>query len=60
MLFDIDVYLKGYAGGLVLSRLKSLYIGLLGGDPDDVGVSFTVWRSARVDRQADGDLASAK
>ncbi len=30
LLFDIARYLKGYAGGLVVFRLKSLHIGLVG------------------------------
>ena len=29
VLFDIDGYLKGYAGGLVVFRLMSLHIGLV-------------------------------
>lgn len=29
LLFDIDGYLKGYAGGLVVFRLMSLHIGLV-------------------------------
>jgi len=31
LLFDIMVYLKGYAGGLVVFRRGSLHIGLVGG-----------------------------
>ncbi|WP_221830821.1 hypothetical protein, partial [Paracoccus yeei] len=30
LLFDIARYLKGYAGGLVVFRLMSLHIGLVG------------------------------
>ena len=30
LLFDIDGYLKGYVGGLVVIRLGSLHIGLVG------------------------------
>ena len=30
LLFDIDGYLKGYVGGLVVVRLGSLHIGLVG------------------------------
>ena len=30
LLFDIARYLKGYAGGLVVFRLSSLHIGLVG------------------------------
>ena len=30
LLFDIARYLKGYAGGLVVIRLRSLHIGSLG------------------------------
>ena len=30
LLFDIDGYLKGYAGGLVVFRSRSLHIGLVG------------------------------
>ena len=48
LLFDIAGYLKGYAGGLVVFRLGSLRIGLVGSDPDDPGVSFTVCRLTRV------------
>ena len=42
VLFDIVIYLKGYAGGLVVFDVGSLHIGLVGFRPDDPGVSFTV------------------
>ena len=44
-LFDITVYLKRYAGGLVVfDNWMSVY--RLTSFGDDVSVSFTVWRTA--------------
>ncbi len=53
LLFDIIGYLKGYAGGLVVQSTDDLHIGLVGDFPDDPGVSFTVCRFTRVNRQAE-------
>ena len=42
VLFDIARYLKGYAGGLVVFRSRSLHIGLVGKPMIQVSASLFV------------------